>query len=82
MVLEALGAMEAMEAMGFMGAMEATGFMGAMEVMGFMGATEALGVADMVAGPEATGTSVATVGPAKPQVSMEFSAASALGLHK
>ena len=66
MVLEALGAMEAMEAMGFMGAMEAMGFMGAMEVMGFMGATEALGVADMVAGPEATGTSVATVGPAKP----------------
>ena len=61
-----LEAVVVLEALGAMGAMEATGFMGAMEVMGFMGAMEALGVADMVAGAEATGTSVATVGPAKP----------------
>ena len=46
--------------------LEALGAMEAMEAMGFMGATEALGVADTVAGAEATGTSVATVGPAKP----------------
>ena len=56
-VLEALGAVEAL------GAMMA---MGATEVMGATRATEAMGVADMAAGTEATGTSTATVSPARP----------------
>ena len=59
----ALGAMVALGAMEAFWAMEA---LAAMEALEAMGAMEPLGAVDMEAGVGATGTSVATVGPAKP----------------